>query len=48
MFVSAFNGVVELARKGVFLNLAIPLISNELLEPLRKTSQFGGREFGNY
>lgn len=47
MFVGAIDGVIELVRKRVFLDLAVPLIRNELPEPLGKTGQFGRREFGN-
>ena len=47
MFVGAYDCAVESARKHIFLNLAIPLIGNELLKPLGKTSQVGWREFGN-
>ena len=47
MFIGAFDGGVEAARKRVLFDLAVPLVSNELLEPLGKTSQFGWREFGN-
>lgn len=48
VIVGAFEGGVEASGQQVLLDLPVPLVSHELLEPLGKSSQFGGREGGDY
>jgi len=47
MFVGAFQHGIEAAREHVLLNLAVPLIGHELVEPFGNTSQLRSREPGN-
>ena len=47
MVVRSFEGRVETARTHVLLDLLVPLIGHELLEPLGKSGEFGSREAGD-
>lgn len=47
MVVRSFEGCVETAGKHVLLDLPVPLLGHELLEPLGKPGKLGSREAGN-
>lgn len=47
MVISALERGIEPACFHVLLDLAIPLLGNELLEPLREAGQLGTRKTGN-
>jgi hypothetical protein len=47
MVIGAFERPIEAAGKHVLLNLAVPLVGHEFLEPLGKPCKLGGREAGN-
>lgn len=47
MVIGAFECGVEAPRERVLLDLTVPLVGHELLEPLGKTSKFGSRKTGN-
>ena len=47
MLVRSLERRVEAAQKHVLLDLPVPLIGHEFLEPLGKSSEFGGWEAGD-
>ncbi len=48
MRVSLPDGGIKPSGAHVLFNLVIPLIGHELLKPLGKTGQLGGRKPGNH